>query len=84
MKKSDVAVFAGRDWAAIAASKEAHWLSERRRRGIPWCLEVAEGLCQQVSQQRSEWPSAEERQADIDTHVRVGEALRRARSEPND
>ena len=83
VRAEDIAAFAGRDWKAVAACKEAHWLTERRRRGVRWCLEVAEGLRRQVVRQHPAWPTADDRQADLDTHVRVGNALRRVRHASN-
>jgi hypothetical protein len=77
VRAEDIAAFARRDWTAAAACKEAQWLEERRRRGVRWCFEVADGLFRQVVKQQPAWPAAGERQADLDTHVRVGEALRR-------
>jgi hypothetical protein len=79
VRAKDLATFAGRDWKALEASKEAQWLTERRRRGVRWCFEVAEGLRLQVARQRPEWPTASDREADLATHVRVGNALRRVR-----
>ena len=79
VRARDIAAFAHRDWKTVAACKEAQWLTERRRRGVRWCLEVAEGLRQQVLQRHPTWPTADERQDDLDTHVRVGTALRRVR-----
>ena len=76
-------MFAGRDWKSVAASKEAQWLTERRRRGIRWCFEVAEGLRRQVVRQHPDWPTAADRAADLDVHVRVGNALRRVRRTGN-
>jgi hypothetical protein len=79
VRAEDLAAFAARDWKSLAASKEAHWLTERRRRGVGWCFEVADGLRRQVARRSPGWPTAEERQDDLDTHVRVGSALRRVR-----
>jgi hypothetical protein len=79
VRAKDIAAFAGRDWTALAASKDAQWLAERRRRGIAWCFRVADDLRRQVLRQQPAWPSTKERLADLDTHVRVGEALRRVR-----
>ena len=48
--------FARRDWDALAASKDAQWLRERRRHGVAWCLRVADDLRRHVVLQRREWP----------------------------
>lgn len=77
VRPEDIAAFVRRDWAATAACKEAHWLAERRSRGVLWSIRVADELRRQVARVRPGWPTAEEREADLQTHVRVGEALRR-------
>jgi hypothetical protein len=79
VRPEDITRFAGRDWEAIDASKTASWLEERRRRGVRWCFEVADGLRRQVARQQPGWPTAADRRADLETHVRVGEALRHVR-----
>jgi hypothetical protein len=77
VRRQDVAAFARRDWKALAASKDESWLAERRRRGVAWCIQIADELRRQVVTQRPTWPSPEEREADIAVHLRVGRALRR-------
>jgi hypothetical protein len=77
VKPEDIAAFVRRDWRTAAASKKAQWLEERRRRGVAWCFRLADDLRGQVARQQPTWPTAAERQADLDSHVRVGEALRR-------
>lgn len=77
MRPEDVARFARRDWEAVSACKSEQWLEERRRRGVSWCFLVADDLRRQVSRQQPTWPTAAEHQADLDIHIRVGEALRR-------
>lgn len=77
VRAEDIAAFVRRDWSAAAANKQAQWLEERRRRGVMWCFRVADDLRRQVARLHPAWPTAAERQADLDNHVRVGEALRR-------
>jgi hypothetical protein len=83
MRAEDLARFARRDWDALAASKETQWLAERMRRGVGWCLAVAEELRLQVKRRRPDWPTAADREDDLATHVRVGSALRRVRYSGN-
>ena len=68
----------------MEASKDAQWLEERRRRGVAWCFRIADNLRRQASRQHLSWPTADERQADLEMHVRVGQALRRVRRPGND
>jgi hypothetical protein len=77
VRPDDIAAFVRRDWAALASSKDAQWLEERRRRGVAWCFRIADELRRQVVLRQPDWPEPSERQADLDTHVRVGKALRR-------
>ena len=67
-----------RDWAAVAAAKDAAWLEVRRTDGIPGALRIADALREQVVSLHPHWPSDEERADDLSTHARVAEAMRRA------
>jgi hypothetical protein len=77
VRRRDIVAFARRDWNALAASKDDQWLEERQRRGVAWCVEVADELWRQVLRQRPSWPSPEEREEDLAVHLRVTRALRR-------
>ena len=77
VRRQDIAAFARRDWDALAASKDEQWLDERRRRGVAWCVQVADELRRQVLRQRPAWLSAEEREDDLAVHLRVTRTLRR-------
>ncbi len=67
-----------RDWAAVAAAKDAAWLEARRTDGVAGALRVADALRAQVRSSHPRWPSDEDRAEDMSTHVRVAEVLRRA------
>jgi hypothetical protein len=77
VRREDVAAFARRDWDAVVASKDEQWLAERRRRGVAWCIGIADELRRQVLAQRPGWPSPEEREEDLAAHERVAKVLRR-------
>lgn len=70
----------GRDWAAVAAAKDAAWLELRQTQGIAGTLRIADALREQVLVRHPQWPSDDERADDLATHIRVAEALRRAGS----
>jgi hypothetical protein len=78
MRAEDARAFMRRDWAALAAAKDAAWLEVRRTDGIQGALRIADALRAQVLSSHPRWPSDEERSDDLSTHVRVAEAMRRA------
>lgn len=69
--------FIDRDWSAIARSKERYWLDYKRTHGVAAAMRLADGLRQQVLAARPDWPSAEEREEDMATHLRVIDVIRR-------
>lgn len=78
MDIDDVRAFATRDWAAVEAAEVACRRERRERLGPTSSLVQAAELAAAVRTLRPDWPSAEERRADLETHIRVGDALRRA------
>lgn len=66
----------GRDWAAVRASKEAYWrtLDPLER------LQLADELRQHALLLHPDWPTAEQRAADYEAHVRLSERLEHAAS----
>ena len=75
MRKEDLIAFARRDWAAVEERKRAHWASEQLT-PEEW-LRIGDDLRRHVAALRPDWPSADERQTDLATHIRVAESLRR-------
>ena len=73
----DIIAFAQRDWDVIAEHKRHYWaenamtVDERPR--------IADELWRYARELHPEWPTPEQREEDLATHVRVGEALRRVR-----
>ena len=78
MRAEDARAFMRRDWAPVAAAKDAAWLEVRRIDGIPGALRIADALREQTLLLHPHWPSDEERADDLSTHARVAEAMRRA------
>jgi len=74
VRKEDLIAFARRDWAAVAERKRAHWAAEKLT--AEESLRVGDELRHHVAELRPEWPSADERQSDLATHMRVAESLR--------
>lgn len=83
MNPHDVRAFLARDWRAVADEKDRFWLEQRVRYGSAWAFEVAEALRQEVLSTRSDWPSADEREADRAVHERVSGALKRVGRNPS-
>jgi hypothetical protein len=73
----DFRAFLDRDWSAAARSKERYWLDYKRTHGVAAAVRLADGLRQQVLAVRPDWPSAEEREEDLATHLRVIDVIRR-------
>jgi hypothetical protein len=79
MRREDLIAFARRDWRSVAAMKERFWVEQKRRMTASEALQLADDLRSSVTSRRPDWPSDDERRADLATHVRVSESLRRVR-----
>jgi hypothetical protein len=78
MNLADIQAFLARDWAAVERLKAVFWIQQKRALGPAAALEVSDGLRRFTQSLRPDRPSAAERREDIDTHARVGRALRLA------
>jgi len=76
MKTEDLTRFANRPWQVIGEADAAHWLARKRRLGPAEGIRMAAELRALVSAQRPDWPTPAEREADLEMHARVSEALR--------
>lgn len=72
--------FAIRDREEPARLKAAHWEEYRRRHGLEGALRISADLFAWARAVRPDWPTAEDRRQDLETHVRVGEMLRSVRT----
>jgi hypothetical protein len=75
VRKEDLIAYARRDWAAVEERKRAHWAAERLT--PEEALRLGDELRRHVATLQPNWPSAEDRQGDLATHIRVAESLRR-------
>jgi hypothetical protein len=75
VRKEDLVAYARRDWAAIEERKRAHWAAEKLT--PEESLNIGDDLRCHVSALQPDWPSADDRQTDLATHIRVAESLRR-------
>ena len=69
----DIRQFVDRDWAHIAAEKDRRWATAKKTAAGD--LRVADQLRHHVLSIRTDWPSADDRDADLRAHIRVTEAL---------
>jgi hypothetical protein len=76
VRPEDLRRFAARPWDEKSELLGRFWAEQKRREGPALGLAVAEALYQQMRARRPDWPSDEERQADLATHARVAAALR--------
>jgi hypothetical protein len=78
MRREDLIAFARRDWQSVTAAKERFWAEEKRRMTATEAIRLSGDLLAAASR-RIDWPSADERQADLAMHARVSEDLQRVR-----
>ena len=76
MTREDLIRFARRGWAAVAAAKEQHWLRQKRAMSPAEVWQMSDVLRRHARTLNPDWPSQADREADIETHHRVGVALR--------
>jgi hypothetical protein len=76
MTRQDLARFAARVWSAVDDDKARYWAGRKRTMSPADALRLGEVLRRHARGMRPDWPSDDERQADLDTHVRVARALR--------
>jgi hypothetical protein len=74
---ADIRAFVNRDWALIEQAKEDQWLEQSREMTPSAAIQLAAGLFQYVKAVKPDWPNPEEREADLASHFRVLELLRR-------
>jgi hypothetical protein len=74
----DVQAYAQRPWATVEASKRDHWASEFARRGPEASFQASQALWVHMRALRPDWPSVEERRADLAHHVEFKRAIDRA------
>jgi hypothetical protein len=76
MFPDDLVRFARRDWAAVAAAKEAQWLRQKAAMTPADVLDMSDVMRRHALSLSPAWPSQAEREEDLRIHHRVGQALR--------
>jgi len=72
--------YVARDWAAVRADKDAFWAERIARLGPAEAFRIGEELRREAKLCNPAWPTADDRQADLDAHVRLAGIFRRADS----
>ncbi|MGH7279469.1 MAG: hypothetical protein ACREJG_12390 [Candidatus Rokuibacteriota bacterium] len=67
--------FARRGWHVPGASEEDHWARETAERGPLATFEVAHALWLHMRRVRPDWPTDEDRRADLTHHVALKRAI---------
>ena len=70
--------FVRRDWASVREAKDAYWGQRIARLGPIEGFRVADELWRQMRLQDPGWPDADQREADLRSHVRLAALFRRA------
>lgn len=76
VKASDIKAFVARDRRLVEAAEAAFWVARKSELGVLEALRIGENLHREGERQRPDWPTEEERLADLETHLRVSAALR--------
>jgi hypothetical protein len=75
MNAEDLRAYARRDWRAAEVRKRDHWARELAERGALATFEASQALWEHVRCIRPDWPTPEERRADLAHHVALKRAL---------
>lgn len=70
------AALLGKRWDLLAEYKDQYW-RERKKLGVREALRVVDSLRTQAQFFNPSWPTPEDREADLQTHIRVSAALAR-------
>ena len=74
----ELRAYVRRDWRLLAQTKRELWAARRRRMRAVEALRIGDALRAQVRAVRPDWPTSADRKADIASHMRLTEILRRA------
>lgn len=73
---ADIRAFVQRDWQRIGEYKARAWEPVKSAQGATAAVLAAESLRLAARELTPDWPSELDRQADLESHARVGCALR--------
>jgi hypothetical protein len=75
---ADLRAYARRDWRAAEIRKREYWAREVAERGPLATFLASQALWEHMRRLRPDWPSPEERRADLAHHIALKHALDRA------
>lgn len=76
MDAADIRAFVQRDWQRIGEYKARAWEPVKSAQGATAAVLAAESLRLAARELTPDWPSELDRRADLESHARVGRALR--------
>ena len=71
MDPASIRAYAARDWESFAAAKRAYWADRYQREGLRATVEASRALLAEIRHVRPDYPTEEERRADLAGHVRL-------------
>ena len=77
-RADELRAYVRRDWRLLAEVKHEFWTNRRRRMHPVEALRIADDLRAQARAVHPDWPTPADRAADLASHVRLTEILRRA------
>lgn len=76
VRKEDLIAYANRDWAGIERSKRELMAQQARAMTVTERLAAGDELRRYAQMLHPQWPTPEDRAADLAVHIRVSESLR--------
>lgn len=78
MNRGDLEAYARRDWTVLDRLDREHWVDTFQRSGGAVSFRVSAELAEYVRRLRPDWPSAADRQEDLEHHVALKRRIDRA------
>jgi hypothetical protein len=81
VKAADIRGFCARDWRLVERAKADCWVEQKAAASSSAAIELAAELLQYARTLRPDWPNASEREADLESHIRLAGVLQRVSQE---
>lgn len=79
MKRTDAKAFLEHDWECLERLKSAFWKEQKKRLTPTEVFLIGNQLRETARLLHPGWPTEEDRQEDLETHIRVATVLRSVR-----